>query len=736
MFYRVVTMFIFGSFLALGVSLATPAGATPTGGIITNNPDWVGQAPLPQGLTLSNIDCLSADFCKAVFDGDSIIGWDGTQWVIEFLEPATATGHLALACASENLCKAVGPDGLVLSWNGQNWAAEDSTTSADLTAVVCPSTTLCKAVGAQTSILSWDGTTWAAETTSSANNFVGIDCPSTVLCKATTSAEVHTWDGTVWTMETPVGFTDVSCPTTTFCLAVRPMIPSPVYVWNGVNWQPFLDFPVGERPDFPPQIECASPTECLVLSMNESGLDPVLYTNLIWALNNGSWNPVLVENNLAEGQFVQDVTCFGASSCKVVFQNSKIALWNGETISYEMNGSGESFNAVDCPAADLCKAVGNSGLIKSWNGTTWTEEESNVGENLYSVACPSTTSCLAMGENGAWLTWDGTEWHQESLLQPDQRAGGGSYDYLTSLTCPSTTLCKAIGQLVSVTHSNLLSWDGTEWTIELTETDEGFQHTAVSCPTTTFCLANGPQTMLWDGTDWTETTADVIDVFDCVSATFCKGYTDSHLYHWDGTAWTQQDSALNITSVDCVSETFCQASNGEMVYSWDGTAWTAETVTTSTLNAVSCFSANFCVGVGRYGTMLSMVAHTLIDVSPEFEVNLYNYEGCIAPLTITQVNSNHPQATADMLTGRYWTIETEKCVTEIHGQITLPTSVMPEPADMVCAYNGRLWVCEPPTATSTTTYTIDGLLPLADVTIKRPGPNASAHQQFLPLIQR
>lgn len=731
MFYRVVTMFILGSFLALGVSFATPAGATPTGG--STSPDWVGQAPLPQGMTLSNIECLTADFCKAVFDNDSIIGWDGTEWVVEYFNPASST-PLSIACASENLCKAAGVEGFMLSWNGQSWVEEESNSLTDFAEVVCFSETLCKAVGGQSSISSWNGTTWVTETTPG-NLFTGVACSSQTSCRATSSSGIYVWDGTSWVLENPTGFSDITCPTATFCMAVRPMLPNPVYLWNGSNWLAAPDFPLQTRPGFAPQIECATPTNCLVLSMAETGLMPVLYQNFVWAWT-GSWNPVVMESNLAEGRFVQDVTCFGASSCKVVFQNSKIALWNGTNISYELNGSVESFNAVHCPAVNLCKAVGNSGLIKSWNGTTWTEEESNVGENLYSVACPSTTSCLAMGENGAWLTWDGTEWHEESLLQPDQRAGGGSYDYLTSLTCPSTTLCKAIGQLVSVTHSNLLSWNGTEWTIELTETDAGFQHTAVSCPTTSFCLANGPQTMLWDGTDWTETMADVIDVFDCVSATFCKGYTDSHLYHWDGTAWTQQDSALNITSVDCVSETFCQASNGEMVYSWDGTAWTAETVTTSTLNAVSCFSANFCVGVGRYGTMLSMVAHTLVDVSPEFEVNLYNYEGCIAPLTITQVNSNHPQATADMLTGRYWTIETEKCVTEIHGQITLPTSVMPEPADMVCAYNGRLWVCEPPTATSTTTYTIDGLLPLADVTIKRPGPNASAHQQFLPLIQR
>lgn len=738
---RLKFMFVFGLFLAIGLALTTPAGANPTGGTAATISDWYLQNSLPQGLALSKVECLSDDFCKAVFNGDSIIGWDGAEWVVEYLEPAPAPSltTLAIGCASENLCKAVGLNGLILSWNGQSWAAETSNTTATLLDISCPSETLCKAVGDLPSILSWNGTTWALENTPSGDIFHSIDCPSTTLCKALDDTAVFNWNGIDWQLEFVQTFADISCPTLTFCQALRDSSPSPAYIWNGTIWMPGLELPLIGGPGFRPQIACTASTNCLALDIQQQPMLPnVGYTSRVWAWDGGQW--LQVWSNFGDfSEILQDVACFAPDNCQITAANSTILSWDGETITTQFSPPDEHLRAVACVNESFCKAVGYDGLIQSWNGEEWVRETvpaaQAINEDLllYTVACPSETVCKAGGDDGRLLTWNGTLWSIEEVSTQL------SLTDITVITCPSVTLCKIVASNGS--HSYILSWNGTAWVVELSEELVGVTFRHISCPTLTFCLASSNQAMLvWDGQEWVENAITPLAKFDCANATFCKGLDSEHLYNWSGTAWVEDISVVGSHlwdgSIDCTSEIFCQAQAGDKGYSWNGTEWQEQSLLTSSVLGIGCASPAVCFMVGSSGTVLGMASYTLIDVSPDFALDIQVGKECVRPLTITQVNSDHPNATADLLTGRYWSVETEECVTELYGRITLPTTLTPEPADMVCAYNGRLWVCETPVETTANTYTIDGLLPLSDVAIRRPGPNATAYQQFLPLMQR
>ena len=87
---------------------------------------------------------------------------------------------------------------------------------------------------------------------------------------------------------------------------------------------------------------------------------------------------------------------------------------------------------------------------------------------------------------------------------------------------------------------------------------------------------------------------------------------------------------------------------------------------------------------------------TLTDVDPGFALDLF-HTGCLDGLTITQTNTNHPNATASQQTGKYWTITPSpaSCSSGYSAFLTLPTSFTPNSSSSVCRYTGTgtSWDC-------------------------------------------
>jgi len=98
---------------------------------------------------------------------------------------------------------------------------------------------------------------------------------------------------------------------------------------------------------------------------------------------------------------------------------------------------------------------------------------------------------------------------------------------------------------------------------------------------------------------------DVADI-SCTSASFCMAVTHTgHAYRYDGTTWSSAfDSKAAINAVSCASPTFCVGVGGwgGTASTYDGTSWSAPVVVDSgeTLVSVSCASASFCVTMGTH----------------------------------------------------------------------------------------------------------------------------------------
>ena len=259
---------------------------------------------------------------------------------------------------------------------------------------------------------------------------------------------------------------------------------------------------------------------------------------------------------------------------------------------------------ASCSSSTACTAVGwysnNKGthvaLAERWNGNNWslqTIAKPELGTpELSGVSCESANSCTAVGGLGGKTLiehWNGTEWSIQSTPNP----AGAKVSNLSAVSCVSPTACTAVGRYsltLSPKYVPLVEhWNGTEWSIQSTPNPEGGQYTelsGVSCTSTEACIAVGKLT---------------------------SSSGKSVALRWDGKVWSSQElpSTGALTSVSCTSIEACTAVGGTLTAQrWNGKSWSVQSLPSpvadyesnqygsSTVDSVSCSSANHCVAVG------------------------------------------------------------------------------------------------------------------------------------------
>jgi len=168
------------------------------------------------------------------------------------------------------------------------------------------------------------------------------------------------------------------------------------------------------------------------------------------------------------------------------------------------------------------------------------------------------------------------------------------------VSCATATTCTAVA------GANAYRWDGAAWS---GPTGLGFADgtTSVACPAAGFCMAvaTSGQAATWNGTAWsppvTVSTDQGLGAVACTGPTFCvtvDGVGNS--FRWDGAAWHRSAGAWGAaTGVSCATPTFCVAAEGAPSV-WDGQSW-SQPQGTDPVDAVSCPTATFCMGVGTTG---------------------------------------------------------------------------------------------------------------------------------------
>ena len=196
---------------------------------------------------ITGVSCASARFCVAPDEDGDMRVWNGASWSVEFKESAHS-----ISCPTSSFCMGVDFNGRAIRWNGRTFTPPQTIDRGeDLAAVSCPSTAFCLALASGDTWLTWDGRRWSApqrigtvspEPPSSNSPINRVSCPTTTLCVAVFSdATEIEWNGTSWTApqsidhhlanavgdaatsrngHPAIGLQSVSCPTSTFCVAV------------------------------------------------------------------------------------------------------------------------------------------------------------------------------------------------------------------------------------------------------------------------------------------------------------------------------------------------------------------------------------------------------------------------------------------------------------------------------------------------------------------------------------
>jgi hypothetical protein len=188
-------------------------------------------------------------------------------------------------------------------------------------------------------------------------------------------------------------------------------------------------------------------------------------------------------------------------------------------------------------------------------------------------------------------------------IQPTPNPVGATSSMLAAVSCPSTTACIAVGD--STLGSLAESWNGRRWTIQPTPNPPGAigpigstDLQAVSCSSKTACTAVGT-----------------------TSGMSANGWVPL-AERWNGVRWWIQQMPLpagatnsGLTGVSCPSRTMCVAvgsygtrsqSANMLLERWNGKRWSLQPTphpvgaTTSPLAGVSCSSPIACTAVGAF----------------------------------------------------------------------------------------------------------------------------------------
>ena len=185
------------------------------------------------------------------------------------------------------------------------------------------------------------------------------------------------------------------------------------------------------------------------------------------------------------------------------------------------------------------------------------------------------------------------------------------------VSCPSSTGCMAVDS-----SGHALTYNGTTWSAPraiLPSSYNSWSFVAVSCPTTTFCLATTGNTRtlaIYRSGTWTTTSASQAwGPLDCASATRCllTTSTGNRAAYWNGstvgTSFTLP-SVQTVRSVSCPTTSFCgvagQSGSTAYALTTSGSSWRVVKLATGASGEyVSCTSSTACVavddeGAGRY----------------------------------------------------------------------------------------------------------------------------------------
>jgi hypothetical protein len=377
--------------------------ATYSGGV------WHASTPISFASSLpfdAHLSCASATLCMFAASGQQAVEWtttDGHTWTAH---PSALLTVRGLDCLAGS-CLIVGStayddsyaDSQTQTFTGSAWAApvvSDPDDDGDLVGASCPTTTWCMANDHGHYLIDKAGTwTWPAAFPAGISAGADLHCVSASYCTVDAGQAVATWRGSSWTLGPKVTNDDISqlsCPTTTFCMAVDQT--GAVFTYNGSVWKPAARPASGG----PAVLDCASSTFCV-------GATLVNTTVQSYRWSGSSWTTVPVSGS---STYPQQMACPSVGSCVLLLDDGTAAELNGAGWSTDEALGGQTDGAaLACVGTDTCQlALGQEDLLPVSDGWTGIDQRLFLPGNVEwgAISCASIASCIATNSVGVAYT--------------------------------------------------------------------------------------------------------------------------------------------------------------------------------------------------------------------------------------------------------------------------------------------------------------------------------------------
>jgi hypothetical protein len=305
-----------------------------------------------------------------------------------------------------------------------------------------------------------------------------------------TAATAATWQPVSTPQPTSLSdhaFDDISCPTTSFCMAVGDSasadgdeVAPAVETFDGHDWTVRHPIGVGTESDLT-GVSCLSATACTAVGASLDAKadrdDPLAES---W--NGQTWR---IETTVvpAAGGALASVSCPTSSTCLAVGGTDGLRTlterWRSggagwSVLAAPAPGGDAGLEHVSCVSTSFCVTVGQagasggSGVADTYNGTAWTGDTLPGGARggLRGVSCPAAHACVAVGRvpgsvsSPVSLVLTGTTWTAHTV------AIAGRSGELLGVACRSATSCTAVGDRSPTTSSQVPAvdhWNGSTW---------------------------------------------------------------------------------------------------------------------------------------------------------------------------------------------------------------------------------------------------------------------------------
>lgn len=399
---------------ALHAKLVRVPGTSSSGTSTTT----VSVTPASEQPSLSSVSCIPRGECVVVGGTVTLFRSNaGSVWSKAAAGQSLNMG--SVSCIGPSRCLAIGssgPTGSFEQWDGQSWATlpappspappsgsmnESGPLVTPVDNLSCTTTSFCVGVG---------GTAFVPGTISGPLQ----------------AAVIEVWTNGRWSSpvvlnpEPPAGRTvlsDVSCVSTTFCVAVGNeqighQIQGLVEAWDGRQWQSVPAPPENGSAGLD-SVSCTSFDFCLAVGTVESGgVTTIAKTRVIADVWNGSsWATARTPSDFGQG--TQDLS-FSVPTLACTSMTHCLATWTSNWVMARQGGP--------TPAHD-----GFPAASELWNGSSW-----------------------------------------ESVPMPNPTSTSGEFNILSDESCVDANACVAVGTTTDGFNSTSLieSWGGSHWTID------------------------------------------------------------------------------------------------------------------------------------------------------------------------------------------------------------------------------------------------------------------------------